>query len=96
MTVNIPNNGKWIQQFPEEVQTLLAEKLEYGNRLTDVLENIKIAALGIDPQSKMQLRLLEQDVIKVLRKTHNEIKDLVQTHISESEMKKYQGKLFDV
>jgi hypothetical protein len=96
MTLNIPSNGKWIKKFPKEVQPLLAEKLQYGNRLTDVLENIRTAALGIDPQSKMQLRLLEKDVVKVLRKTHDEIKELVQAHMSEYEMNKYQGKLFDV
>jgi len=96
MTLNIPSNGKWIKEFPKEVQPLLAEKLQYGNQLMDLLENIRTAALGIDSQSKMRLRLLEKDVVKVLRKTHDAMKELVQAHMSDCDMSKYERKSFDV
>ena len=96
MTLNIPLNGKWIKEFPEEVQPLLAEKLQYGNRLMELLEDIRTAALGIDSQSKMRLRLLEKDVVKVLRKTHDAMKELVQAHMSDYGMDKYERNLFDV
>ena len=77
MSHKLPRNGAWIKQFPEPIQKQLIEKVDYGNKLTDLIEAGRTAALGLDFESKHELLRVERQAIKHLRKTHEEIKAII-------------------
>jgi phosphoenolpyruvate synthase/pyruvate phosphate dikinase len=81
-------------EMDPELRGLYFEKISYSRRLQDLLEDIKSAALGIDFQSKIQLRNLEIKVLKKLHETEIEIKKLVNDNKEEFKKFSTQGKLF--
>lgn len=81
-------------QINPELKSMYAEKISYSRRLSELLEDIKSAALGIDFQTKIQLKNLEIKVIKKLHETELEIKKLVNDNKEEFKKISNQGKLF--
>jgi hypothetical protein len=65
--------------LPQDIMDLIQEKLDYEKKLVILLEDIKQAALGIDPQSKMELRILKNKVIAKLQDTNHEIREIIKT-----------------
>jgi DNA phosphorothioation-dependent restriction protein DptG len=90
--------NKYYENYPKDYKSnpseLLKEKREYERRLVDLLEDIRMAALGIDPQSKLQLRILEKQVKDKLREVLKEINEIVRDIKSHYKDHPDQGRLF--
>jgi hypothetical protein len=85
-----------VQSYGPDFNDFVQEKYRYIEKLTVLLEDIKIAALGIDKQSKRELYRLETQVCKKLIETRNEVKKIIEQHQAQTGNAKNQGKLFDV
>jgi len=80
----------------KDFAAFLEEKSRYAEKLTRLLEEIRLAALGIDKQSQRELRNLERKVIDKLMVTKHEVEKVLKQHRLELKELKNQGKLFDV
>lgn len=89
---NEPKNYSYGTLSPE-VRAQIEEKKQYELRLTNLLEDIRQAALGIDYQTRVHLRQIEKRVISKLIDTEIEIKKIIRD-AQTSDINKAQGKLF--
>lgn len=55
------------------------ELLRYIHSLYDLLENIKQTMLGMDKQSRVQLRILEHKIKDKIKSSEKELRELLQT-----------------
>ncbi|MEN9820708.1 MAG: hypothetical protein RL176_610 [Pseudomonadota bacterium] len=88
-------NYSW-SDFPKEVQSKIMEKMNYEKRLGELLEDIRQAALGIDYQTKVHLRMVEKRVLTKLAQTESEIRQIFKDEVAKLAREKNQGTLFDV
>lgn len=91
---NEPTGYSW-DSFSEETKTRIQEKKQYERRLNDLLEDIRQAALGMDYQTKVHLKMIEKRVISKLVETEIEIKKIVKEHVNKQKLDSAQGTLFD-
>lgn len=90
---NPPAGYSW-DSFPEDVKARIEEKKRYEKRLGDLLEDVRQAALGIDYQTRVQLRQIEKKVIDKLFDTRVEIENIIKSAKTQ-ETNRMQGKLFN-
>jgi hypothetical protein len=89
-TQKYPAYNKNVDLSPEEKKKL-NKKMEYYRRLGEVLEDIRIAALGLDRESKYELDAARRAVLLKIADTEREIKTIIKNHQKNSN----QGSLFD-
>lgn len=80
----------------DDLKLFLEQKYRYAQKLTNLLEDIKTAALGIDKQSQRELYQLERKVTDKLLATKKEVAEVIKQHQSALIENKSQEKLFDV
>ena len=80
----------------DDLKLFLEQKYRYAQKLTNLLEDIKTAALGIDKQSQRELYQLERKVTDKLLATKKEVAEVIKQHQSALVENKSQEKLFDV
>lgn len=80
----------------DDLKLFLEQKYRYAQKLTNLLEDIKTAALGIDKQSQRELYQLERKVTDKLLTTKKEVAEVIKQHQGALVENKSQGKLFDV
>lgn len=80
----------------DDLKLFLEQKYRYAQKLTNLLEDIKTAALGIDKQSQRELYQLERKVTDKLLATKKEVAEVIKQHQSVLIENKSQEKLFDV
>lgn len=80
----------------DDLKLFLEQKYRYAQKLTNLLEDIKTAALGIDKQSQRELYQLERKVTDKLLTTKKEVAEVIKQHRSALIENKSQEKLFDV
>lgn len=80
----------------DDLKLFLEQKYRYAQKLTNLLEDIKTAALGIDKQSQRELYQLERKVTDKLLTTKKEVAEVIKQHQSVLGENKSQEKLFDV
>lgn len=80
----------------DDLKLFLEQKYRYAQKLTNLLEDIKTAALGIDKQSQRELYQLERKVTDKLLTTKKEVAEVIKQHQSALIENKSQEKLFDV
>ena len=80
----------------DDLKLFLEQKYRYAQKLTNLLEDIKTAALGIDKQSQRELYQLERKVTDKLLTTKKEVAEVIKQHQSVLIENKSQEKLFDV
>lgn len=88
------NYGFSFEDMTPEQRKIFHDKYSYAKRLSDVLEEIRTAALGLDPQSQMELRNLSRKVIDKLHDVNKEIKTFIKQIKAERLNSENQGKLF--
>lgn len=93
--MNTQSSGYNWDMFSEEVKANLTEKKLYERRLGELLEDIRQAALGIDYQTKVHLKMVEKRVIKKLIETRSDIDAVIKKAIAEAKLVEMQGSLFD-
>lgn len=80
----------------DDLKLFLEQKYRYAQKLTNLLEDIKTAALGIDKQSQRELYQLERKVTDKLLATKKEVAEVIKQHQGALVENKSQEKLFDV
>lgn len=88
------SNYSW-NGLPEDTKAILTEKKLYEEKLTTLLENVRQAALGIDYQTKVHLKLVEKRIIDKLIEVEADIKTIISSTKSKINTLSKQGKLFD-
>lgn len=83
------------QTSSKDFSEFAVEKQRYIQRLTQLLEDIRLAALGIDKQSQLELRILEKKVRDKLLATKLEVRKVIEEHNVNIKKLRNQGSLFD-
>lgn len=97
MTKKAPEDRKnfSFNNFPEEVKSRLIEKRAYEEKLTLLLEQVRQAALGIDYQTKVHLKMVEKRILDKIIQTEADIKNIISSTKSKLNELQKQGQLFD-